>query len=570
MRHPPAFAGSSLLLCFVTGIFVAGEANECRWAYAVPELGTSRLLINDGKPPAATHIDGAPLLAPVAWANFRDDIQISGWAYLEVESSPNATDEVQAYAAGALEAYLTRYLMEAQWENMFAHYCDSQKEFCLKLYDFLQKNLDYSRLIEKRLRATDPYWNMVHLQMRQLHGLSDAFENATLDTSQELTNVSRALLFSLVGDFIDLEAALKRPEDLYSLSLVPACSALIKVVGNNEDLYVGHDAWFLYKSMLRIQKKYTFPWHYLSDNTGLEGIIPGHTITMSSYAGKLVSLDDFYLTSAGLAVTETSIDNSNPDLYLLLDPEVAPLTWVRTMVATRLATSGREWVDLFARNNSGTYNNQWMIVDYKLFKPGTAIVNDTLWILEQMPGITRQRDVSDVLRKQSYWPSYNVAYFDDIFVISGQTALVEKYGDYYSYDKTARANIFRRDHVNVTDLGSMTWLMRYNDYTNDPLSRCNCTPPYNPVYAISSRYDLLDPKGEYDVPRMYRRPVGGIDMKLTTYDKFKRLQFIAISGPTGFQVPAFEWSTSGFNDSHIGHPDRWQFDPVENVWGSCM
>ncbi|KAL3184233.1 hypothetical protein MRX96_032345 [Rhipicephalus microplus] len=125
--------------------FRAGEATECRWAYAVPELGTSRLLIYDGKPPAATHIDGAPLLAPVAWANFRDDIQISGWAYLEVESSPNATDEVQAYAAGALEAYLTRYLMEAQWENMFAHYCDSQKEFCLKLYDFLQRKTSITR-----------------------------------------------------------------------------------------------------------------------------------------------------------------------------------------------------------------------------------------------------------------------------------------------------------------------------------------------------------------------------------------------------------------------------------------
>ncbi|XP_037498950.1 putative phospholipase B-like 2 [Rhipicephalus sanguineus] len=569
MRHSQTVARSFLQLCCLVVILVTCEATECKWAYVAPELGTSRLLLYDGKPPSVSHNGGATLLAPVAWANFRDDIQNSGWAYLEVESSPNATDEVQAYAAGALEAYLTRYLMEAQWENMFAHYCDNQTKFCAKLYDFLQKNLEYSYHNEKRLRASDPYWNVVHLQMRQLSGLSDAFENITLDTSRELTNVTRALFFSLVGDFLDLEAALNRPDDFLSLNLVPACSALVKVVGDNKDLYVGHDAWFLYKSMLRIQKKYTFPWHYAPDATGLDGVIPGHTITMSSYAGKLVSLDDFYLTSAGLAVTETSIENSNPDLWQLLDPEAAPLTWVRAMVATRLATSGREWVDIFAMKNSGTYNNQWMIVDYKLFKPGTAIVNDTLWILEQMPGIMRQGDVSDVLRKQSYWPSYNVAYFDDIFVISGQTALVEQYGDYYSYDKAPRANIFRRDHGRVTDPASMTGLMRYNDYTNDPFSSCNCTPPYNPVYAISSRYDLLDPHGKYDVPRMYRRPVGGIDMKFTTYDKFKRLQFIAISGPTGNPLPTFEWSTSGFNDSHVGHPDRWEFGPVENVWGSC-
>ncbi|XP_037560820.2 putative phospholipase B-like 2 [Dermacentor silvarum] len=222
------------------------------------------------------------------------------WAYLEVESSPNVPDEVQAYAAGALEAYLTSSLMEAQWKNMFAHYCDNQTEFCSKLYDFLQKNLEYSSRNEKRLRAVDPYWNMVYLQMRQLLGLSDAFEQVPLDTSREITNVTRALFFSLVGDFLDLEPALRRTSDLSSLNQVPACSALVKVVGDNEDLYVAHNAWFLYKSMLRIQKKYTFPWHYAPDTMGQSDIIPGHTITMSSYAGKLVSLDDFYLTSAGL------------------------------------------------------------------------------------------------------------------------------------------------------------------------------------------------------------------------------------------------------------------------------
>ncbi|KAK8788239.1 hypothetical protein V5799_021987 [Amblyomma americanum] len=419
--------------------------------------------------------------------------------------------------------------MEDQWENMFAHYCDNQTEFCAKLNGFLQKNLDYSRLNEEQLRASDP----------------------------------------LVGDFIDLEAALRRTEDLQSFSIVPACSALVKVVGDNEDIYLAHDAWFLYRSMLRIQKKYTFPWHYTQSATGPGGIIPGHTVTMSSYAGKLVSLDDFYLTSAGLTVTETSIENSNPDLWLLLDPEAAPLTWVRAMVATRLARSGREWADIFAAKNSGTYNNQWMILDYKLFTPGKPVLNNTLWLLEQMPGITKQKDISDILRKRTYWPSYNVAYFEEIFEISGQPELVEEYGDYYSYDKAPRANIFRRDHVKVHDMDSMMALMRYNDYTHDPFSRCNCTPPYNPVYAISSRYDLIDPSGKYDVPGMHRRSVGGIDMKLTNYSMFKSLEFVGISGPTWDSQPVFQWSTSGFKDSHNGHPDRWNFDPVHRVWGSC-
>lgn len=40
------------------------------------------------------------------------------------------------------------------------------------------------------------------------------------------------------------------------------------------------------------------------------------------------------------------------------------LEWIRSIVANRLATDGTEWADIFSKFNSGTYNNQWMIVDY--------------------------------------------------------------------------------------------------------------------------------------------------------------------------------------------------------------
>ncbi|XP_077509295.1 putative phospholipase B-like 2 [Amblyomma americanum] len=562
MKH-----GVALVLLYLSLLRATSQGSPCRSAWAAVEGSGDRLLIFDGRPQSQR--SGANPLTTVAWASFQDDILNSGWAYLEVESSEGVMDDIQAYAAGALEAHLTRQLMEDQWENIFAHYCDNQTEFCAKLNGFLQNNLDYSRRNEERLRDSDPYWNLVHLQMLQMLGLSDAFENITLDTSRTLTNLTRALFFNVVGDLMDLEPALRRTTDLHSVSLVPSCSALIKVVGDYEDIYMAHNTWFLYSSMLRIQKKYTFPWHYTPSAKKPGDVVPGRTITMSSYPGKLVSSDDFYLTSAGLAVVETSIENKNPDLWLLLDPEAAPLTWVRAMVATRLARSGREWADIFAMKNSGTYNNQWIVLDYKLFTPGNRLPNNTLWILEQMPGITRQEDITDVLRKKTYWPSYNIAYFEDIFDISGQQQLVKKYGDYYSYDKAPRANIFRRDHVRVCDLDSIMALMRYNDYTQDPFSRCNCTPPYNPVYAISSRYDLLDPSGKYDVPDMHRISVGGIDMKLTNYSMFKSLEFIGISGPTWDTQPVFQWSSSGFKDRHIGHPDIWEFGPVHRVWGSC-
>ncbi|KAL1453496.1 hypothetical protein MTO96_043780 [Rhipicephalus appendiculatus] len=84
-----------------------------------------------------------------------------------------------------------------------------------------------------------------------------------------------------------------------------------------------------------------------------------------------------------------------------------------------------------------------------------------------------------------------------------------------------------------------------------------------------ARYDLLDPQGKYDIPRMRRLPAGGIDTKFTTYDKFKKLQFVGVGAPTAYPLPFFKWSSSGFNVSHVGHPDEFDFAPVENVWGSC-
>lgn len=59
-------------------------------------------------------------------------------------------------------------------------------------------------------------------------------------------------------------------------------------------------------------------------------------------------------------------------------------------------------------------------------------------------------DVTKVMIEQgNYWPSYNVPYFKEMFDYAGYDKAVEKYGEDYSYAHCPRANIFRRDHVNV-------------------------------------------------------------------------------------------------------------------------
>lgn len=46
--------------------------------------------------------------------------------------------------------------------------------------------------------------------------------------------------------------------------------------------------------------------------------------------------------------------------------------------------------------------------------------------------------------------------------MSGNWANVEKYGDWFTYDKTPRALIFGRDWSKVADVNSLTKLMRYS------------------------------------------------------------------------------------------------------------
>ena len=57
------------------------------------------------------------------------------------------------------------------------------------------------------------------------------------------------------------------------------------------------------------------------------------------------------------------------------------------MVATGWASSGKHWTELFSRENSGTYNNQWMVLDATKVHIGAPLPStDVLWIAEQVPG----------------------------------------------------------------------------------------------------------------------------------------------------------------------------------------
>ena len=68
------------------------------------------------------------------------------------------------------------------------------------------------------------------------------------------------------------------------------------------------------------------------------------------FLGSVASLDDFYLTSAGIATTETTLFIYNKEMYKnLTNSEVYEP--IRVAVANRLSEHGSQWANYFKRNN---------------------------------------------------------------------------------------------------------------------------------------------------------------------------------------------------------------------------
>ena len=77
-----------------------------------------------------------------------------------------------------------------------------------------------------------------------------------------------------------------------------------------------------------------------------------------------------------MATTETSLFVYDKNLFQNLTSFGHFIVFepIRVMIANRLAEFGSQWSLMFEKYNSGTYNNQWMIVDYNKINETEGIV----------------------------------------------------------------------------------------------------------------------------------------------------------------------------------------------------
>eukprot|EP01132_Coremiostelium_polycephalum_P004173 gene4173-5223_t len=484
----------------------------------------------------------------IAWALYQGSPEYNGWIYLSVNTSGSYDDVTQAMGCGYLEGYLT---YDHLWNHRY-NYLSNQfnsTEMPAKLVDWIQINIGYM----KTMITSNPnsqYWYSLNLTLNQLESIVNGYNDANSNSDQKL-GIEDVFLVNMFGDLFDLDPAIGLGLSYFSKKNIEEylmrsqhCSAIVKLADDLSELFAGHNTWSEYSTMIRIFKSY-----YFSYNSQLSGTL-ARSISFSSYPGVIISIDDFYqMVDTSLVVLETTNSLITNDLYHLITPS-SVLSFIRIMNANRMASDGLSWCQIFSVENSGTYNNQYMVIDYKKFVPYKALHDGALYVIEQIPGQTVYQDETQILRT-GYWPSFNIPFFESIYNLSGYNTYVYPSGtpvEYLSYVAAPRSQLFRRNANQIFTIEDFQDFIRYNNWEYDPLSYGN------PYYAISSRQDL-DPKK----PQAF----GGLDAKITSSTLLYSGTVYAISGPTTNQQPPFDWNSQDWNATHIGMPSLWNFDWVQ-------
>ena len=524
----------------------------------------------------------------IACGRHVDAVSKTGWSELHIATSPTSDYPEPTYAAGFVEGHLTHSRIYEFFQNTQASRSEvltnELTRFVKVQRDFLESNVAKAQHRTQRLNGKSDggqsesddnddndvrYWHTIKELLRQVEGLHDGYNEATVVTSESLS-LDQFWLMNMDGDLIELQGAVakglinvpggKPPPDLRqhdpdagldrfqevseqaqwksalqhtvgkgfghphgrvgtalaaSASFIeevsameadqdasdatfaqafaspPAsigqtsnddyqpsthdlderqewnelvrrvghCTALIALVEGGKDVLMGHNSWEDYNEMLRSFKHYEFA----HPSPGHGGTTQPFRMSMSSYPGLLASTDDYYQLGSGLAVVETTLVILDPKVLRKIQTRAVP-SWIASLTANRLARDGEEWTHIFRRHNAGTYNCQWMVLDFNKLKGrstengGSGLTSGTFWVVETVPGLAVARDLTSELQRRGFWLSANRPFFPEIRSATGYDS---RSSDLVTFDRNPRARIAHRlVPTNVHALEELMWFMR--------------------------------------------------------------------------------------------------------------
>ncbi|EIE19753.1 laminin A [Coccomyxa subellipsoidea C-169] len=435
------------------------------------------------------------------------------------------------FAAGFLEGFISAERIHDYWSNTHEYFVKGMNASLEAPLTWLEEQEGWARA-KVAEHQDSAYWQMLGLILQQFDGL---YTGEILILTGEIYDLLEAQSAGLRDSAPDHQSA---TQVFHDMALKGRCSALITVTPDFSNLFMGHSTWDSYSQMTKVFKHYSF-------QLRLPGVA-AQRMSFSSYPGELFSDDDLYMMDSKLVVISTTNKMFNTTLYEALTPKTL-VSWQRVRVANALALSGEQWVSFLDYHNSGTYNNQYMVLDLKRFTPGKELPAGLLWVAEQIPGLVASADLTEQLAR-GYFPSYNIPYFPQEMRerLAARGPEFSNSVAWLSYQLTPRASIFRRDAASVASLDDMRHIMRSNNFTNDKLSHGS------PLAAVCARGDL-------DTALPDAR--GCFDTKVTSYDLALDLQADAITGPTTQGgMPAFKWTAPFSSVPHAGMPRVFDFE----------
>ncbi|KAK8888025.1 hypothetical protein M9Y10_039085 [Tritrichomonas musculus] len=483
------------------------------------------------------------------WAEWSDTLNSTGWYHLNLRGREGVNGRKMGFCAGYLEGKLTHTRIY-QSTMLFFDQTNVGRKHAERV-----KNYGYSRLDEwytihlKWLKESidayqdSKYWRQIDLIYSLFMGLYTGY-NETAPPNEALTLMDMFVMVAM-GDSLELLASwewIPRNSEI-----LQRCTGLIKMSPKKDDIYFAHDSWTSYTCLHSILKKYYFPIPEFSSPQ----------VFLTTEIGLLSSPDDFFINGAGLMVFETTFTLQNRTLYTDYCRPKLVLNWMRTLLAMFTATNVTEWEDQFLNYNSGTYNNDYFVVDTKQLRrrEKDRPMKDLIHVIAQLPGPQRWiEDITERLYRDTYIGSFNVPTSK---AASDYMEFWRAYGvssGFCNYTECCRYKIIKRESPRLKDFDTFRHFMRYSDFDRDIYSIYDGYR--NPSCSISARGDLSR------TPSMH----GGINTKATKASAvFTKMHLWAINSPSTEQYPPIDWSKPPLNVyKHDGLIDVWDFPWYED------
>jgi hypothetical protein len=535
-----------------------------------------------------------------AYGSYAFNSSMNGWNYLDINANKSPLNSKahlsNMFALGYAEGFSTCKEIHTFWPNFYKDlFGDLSSPPGIKTLKFIKDQWDWMGIMIEKHSNNDSFWFSQLQTRRQLSGMLKGYNDGCLNkkTTTTLHNDNEAirsnkywntfdtpslehlLLINAWGDLYQITVKMKEPgrfsryHGVKKDQLVERCSAFVRLLPDNSDIYFGHNTWDSFESLgPRVFKKYNFPLFSETETSTTEkGIGSNNELTQystlfSSSPALISSIDDFFVVKGRghLGVQETTNSLYNIQVLNTITP-LSILSWQRSTSANQLASNGKEWTNFFATNSSGTYTNQWMIIDFNKFQSGVTppATSDLFWVYEEVPGLNHSEDMTTALLTKKYWPSYNSPYFQDIRDRSGYQRLCDAGITGDCYDLAPRSLIFKQQYNNVIDNNTMKNIMRYNMYQEDKASEGNG------CHTIACRGDLQTNPDNIGAFGALDAKMSSIMMNKGTAGADAGVRCNAVLGPTTDKQKPFCWSNipNESDYSHLGQPDCFDFDWIQ-------